>query len=45
VSREYLRRIVTDVPSSIHPTRAEAWLPGADGAARPQLTCVGCHME
>jgi hypothetical protein len=44
-SREYLRRIVTDVPSSIYSTRAEAWLSGPDGAARPQLTCVGCHME
>ncbi len=44
-SRDYLRRIVTDVPNSTYSTRAEAWLSGPAGPARPKLSCVGCHME
>jgi len=44
-SREYLRRIVTDVPSTIYSTRAEAWLSSPAGPGRPRLTCIGCHME
>jgi len=44
-SRDYLRRIVTDVPNSEYSRSARAWLSSAAGGARPRLTCVGCHME